>query len=73
MVAESEGMDNYLGMLTKNGAVQLLKALGISVLVLAVSVSGGMSLLAAKPAQMVTMILSITTLGLLFSTTSLHF
>jgi uncharacterized membrane protein len=66
MVAESEGMDNYLGMLSKNGIVSLLKATGLSVLIFAIS--GGLSLAVAKSAQMVTVILSITTLGLLFST-----
>jgi len=66
MVTESEGMDNYLGMLSKKGAIGLLKAAGLSALIFAIS--GGLSLLVAKSAQMVTVILSITTLGLLFST-----
>ena len=65
LVVESEGMDNFLGMLTKKGAIQLLKAFGLSALIFAIS--GGISLLVPKSAQMVTVILSITTLGLLFS------
>jgi uncharacterized membrane protein len=59
-------MDNYRGMLTRKGAPRLLKALGLSVLIFAVS--GGLSLLVPPSAQMVTVILSITTLGLVFST-----
>ncbi|MGQ8335195.1 DUF819 family protein [Sunxiuqinia sp. A32] len=66
MVVESEGMDNFLGMLTKKGFIQLLKAFGLSVLIFAIS--GGLSLLVPASAQMVTVILSITTLGLVFST-----
>lgn len=56
-------MDNYLGMLTKKGFVQLGKALGLSVMIFAVA--GGLSLLVPAHAQMVTVILTITTLGLL--------
>ncbi len=65
LVTESEGVDNYLGMLTKKGVVQLLKALGLSVLIFALG--GALSLIVPKDAQMVTVILTITTLGLLFS------
>ncbi|WP_430973828.1 DUF819 family protein [Sunxiuqinia rutila] len=61
----SQQMDNYQGMLTRKGVPQLLKALGISVLIFAVA--GGLSLLVAPSAQMVVAILTITTLGLLFS------
>ncbi len=66
MVAESEGMDNYHGMLTRKGVINLLKAFGLSILIFAIA--GGLSLLVPKSAQMVTVILSITTLGLVFST-----
>ena len=63
---ESKEMDNYKGMLTKTGIINLLKALGLSALIFAIS--GGLSLLVPTSAQMVTVILSITTLGLVFST-----
>ena len=63
VVKENEGIDNYLGMLTKRGIIQLGKALCLSILILGVSF--GISLLVPKSAQTVTIILSITTLGLL--------
>ncbi len=63
---EGESMDNYLGMLSRKGIVQLLKAFALSVGIFVVS--GGISLLVPKSAQMVVVILSITTLGLLCST-----
>ncbi len=66
IAAESKEMDNYKGMLTKTGIINLLKALGLSALIFAIS--GGLSLLVPASAQMVTVILSITTLGLVFST-----
>ncbi len=59
-------MDNYRGMLTRKGAPRLLKAVSLSVLIFAIA--GGLSLLVPPSAQMVTVILSITTLGLVFST-----
>ncbi|WP_159518948.1 DUF819 family protein [Sunxiuqinia indica] len=62
---KDESMDNYTEMLTKNGVIHLLKALGLSIVIFAIS--GGLSLLVPKSAQMVTVILSITTLGLIFS------
>ncbi len=62
---EDENMDNYTEMLTKNGVIHLLKALGLSIVIFAIA--GGLSLLVPKSAQMVTVILSITTLGLIFS------
>ena len=62
VVKESEGMDNYLGMLTKKGAFQLGKALALSILIFAAG--GALSLVVAPSAQMVTVILTITTLGL---------
>ena len=63
VIEESEGIDNYLGMLTKRGFFQLSKALGLSVLILGASFA--ISLLAPKSSQTVIIILSITTLGLL--------
>ena len=63
VVKENEGIDNYLGMLTRRGVVQLGKALGLSVLILGISF--GISLLVPKSSQTVIIILSITTLGLL--------
>lgn len=63
LVSESEGIDNYMGMLNRKGIIQLVKALGISILILAVSF--GISTLVPKPAQTAVIILSITTLGLL--------
>lgn len=62
MIQGSEGIDNYLGMLTKRGVFQLGKALGLSVLILGFSFA--LSLLFPKSAQTVIIILSITTLGL---------
>lgn len=62
IVQESEGVDNYLGMLTKKGAIQLSKALGLSILILGVSFA--ISLLVPKSSQTMVIILSITTLGL---------
>jgi len=66
VVGENEGIDNYLGMLTRRGAIQLTKALGLSALILGVAF--GISLLAPKSSQTVIIILSITTMGLLLGT-----
>lgn len=65
VVQENEGIDNYLGMLSKKGIFQLSKALGLSILILGVSFA--ISLLVEKTSQTVVIILSITTLGLLLS------
>lgn len=62
VVKESEGVDNYLGMLTKKGILQLGKALLLSILIFAIG--GALSLLVDPNSQMVTVILTITTLGL---------
>lgn len=64
-VVENESLDNFIGMLTPKGLVQLLKAFGLSALIFAIS--GAISLLVPASTQMVTVILSITTLGLIFS------
>jgi len=66
VIAENEGVDNYLGMMTKRGSIQLGKALGLSILILAVSF--GISLLFSKSSQTVIIILSITTIGLALGT-----
>jgi len=66
VIAENEGIDNYLGMLTKKGIFQLLIALGLSVLILGVSFA--VSQLVPKTSQTVVIILSITTLGLILGT-----
>lgn len=66
VVEETEGIDNYLGMLTKKGMFQLLKALGLSVVILGVSYA--ISLLVPKSSQTTVIILSITTFGLLLGT-----
>lgn len=63
VIEESEAIDNYTGMLTKKGIIQQVKAFGLSALT--VGISFAISLLVAKSAQTVTIILSITTLGLL--------
>lgn len=66
VIEENEGIDNYQGMLTKKGIIQLSKALGLSLLILGVSFA--ISLLVPKSSQTVVIILSITTLGLIFGT-----
>ena len=63
VIAENEGIDNYLGMLTKRGVIQLSKALGLSVLILGASFA--ISMLVPKSSQMPVIILLITTFGLL--------
>jgi len=66
VIAESEVIDNYSGMFKKKNLLQLGKALGLSILILGASFA--ISLLVPKNAQTVTIILSITTLGLLLGT-----
>jgi len=65
VVKEAEGIDNYGGMLRKPYFKPLLAALGLSVLIFAIS--GVISLLVPQSMQMVTVILGITTLGLVLS------
>lgn len=62
---ETESLDEFSGMITRKTFFPLLKALGLSVLIFAVS--GGISLLLPRLPQMVVVILSITTLGILAS------
>lgn len=66
VIRESEGIDNYLGMLTKKGILQLSKALALSIMILGISF--GISLLFPKSSQMVIIILLITSLGLILGT-----
>jgi uncharacterized membrane protein len=62
---QTENLEDYSGMLKKGVILPLLSALGISVLILAVS--AGLVLLLPKIPMTVVVILSITTLGLLAS------
>jgi uncharacterized membrane protein len=62
---ETENMDDFSGMLNKKTFLPLLKALGVSVIIFAVS--GGISLALPVFPQMVVVILSITTLAILAS------
>ena len=65
MATDSSFMEDYNIVLTKNEIVKLLKAFSLSILIFAVG--GGLSLLVPKSAQTVTVILTITTLGLVAS------
>lgn len=65
MSAEYSHMEDYRTLLSKNEIPKLLKALAISILIFAVG--GGLSFLVPASAQTVTVILTITTLGLLAS------
>jgi uncharacterized membrane protein len=65
IIKESNAPNNLLDMFGKKTIFPLLKALGITILIFAVS--GGISLLVPSEFQMVTVILSITTLGILIS------
>jgi len=62
-VAEAEGFEDFSGMFGKERVLPLLKALGISLLILALSV--GLSLLAPKEFENVIVILSVTTLAVM--------
>jgi uncharacterized membrane protein len=61
-----EDMDDFTGMLTKRRVKMIAGALGISVLIFAIS--GGLSFVFTSVPQMVVVILSITTLGIAAST-----
>jgi len=65
ILSQTENLEDYSGMFKKGVFLPLLGALGISVLIFAVS--GGLALLLHKLPMMVVVILSITTFGLLFS------
>jgi uncharacterized membrane protein len=65
MVKEIENLEDFSGMFKKETFLPLLKALGLSVIIFALS--GGLSLLFPKLPQMVVVILSVTTLAILAS------
>jgi uncharacterized membrane protein len=65
LVAETESFEDYTGMLTKGRLIPLLRALGLALLIFIASF--GISLLLPGVSQMVVVILSITTLGILAS------
>ena len=60
-----EDQDSYGRIFSKSGILEVLKAFGFSSVI--VALGGGLSLLVPVSAQMATIILSITTLGILFS------
>lgn len=64
---ETEGLDDFSGMLKKKTFVPLLKALGISVVI--AGISGALYMFAPVPQEyrMAVMVLSVTTLGILAS------
>lgn len=62
---ETEGLEDYTGFFDRKNLLPLLKAMGLSVLIFAVAY--GLSLLLPFLPQMVVVILTITTLGLLAS------
>jgi uncharacterized membrane protein len=61
-IEAAEEFDDYKGMLKNGNLIPLLGALGLSVLIFAIG--GGMTLLLPKVPLMVTVILTITTLGI---------
>ena len=65
IASQTDNLEDYSGMFKKGVFVPLLGALGISVLIFALS--GGLALLLPKLPMMVVVILSITTFGLGFS------
>jgi uncharacterized membrane protein len=62
---ESDDIENFDPLFKRKAVPDLLKALGVSVLIFAIG--GGLSLLVPKPTDTIVAILSITTLGLLAS------
>ncbi len=64
-INHKENMDSFDKMLTRSGIINMLKALGFSCII--VAIGGGLSMLVPENTKMLTVILSITTLGLLFS------
>ena len=62
---QKEEIDSVANILSKRGMIEVLKAFGFSALI--VVLGGGISLLVPENSQMATVILSITTLGILFS------
>ncbi len=64
-MSQLDGQDPYAGILKKKSVLQLLKGLGVSALIF--GIGGGLSFLFPKSAEMVVVILTITTLGILAS------
>ena len=62
---EADDIENFDPLFKRKAVPDILKALGVSVLIFAVG--GGLSLLVSKPTDTIVAILSITTLGLLAS------
>ncbi|NQU86339.1 MAG: DUF819 family protein [Mariniphaga sp.] len=62
---EAKSMDDFTEMITRKGIPQLLLAFAISIIIVAVAI--GLSMIVPEDFKMVTIILSITTLGLLAS------
>ena len=65
LVDESEDIENFDPLFKRKTVPDVLKALGVSVIIFAIG--GGLSLLVTKPNDAIVAILSITTLGLLAS------
>ncbi len=65
VIEEAESFEDFSGMFKKGHILSLLKALGLALIIFAASF--GISLLLPKISQMVVVILSITTLGILAS------
>ena len=64
-IENKEDIDSFLNIPSKHGIIEVLKAFGFSSVI--VAIGGVLSLLVPENSQMVTVILSITTLGILFS------
>lgn len=64
-LTHNEGFENYSGMLSRHGITQLLKAFGMSVVI--VAIGGGLTTFVPESSESLVGILSITTLGLLAS------
>ena len=65
ILSQTENLEDYSGMFKKGVFLPLLGALGLSILIFALS--GGLALILHKLPMMVVVILSITTLGIIFS------
>ena len=65
MIVEAENFEDFSGMFRKGRIIPLLKALGLALMIFIISF--GISLLLPNVSQMVVVILSITTLGILGS------
>ena len=64
-LGHGEDMDDFKGVLTRDGIIELAKAFGFSIII--VAIAGGLSQVVPTKFEMAVAILSITTLGLLFS------